>query len=153
MKLRNLIAGVWLAVGSLAVPASALAKPPPEGVKVTVIVVDEAGAPIPTAVVRHPLEADRHRVNTVDGAFSESVLYLPDGTELKFLPGMELELEISAPGYVNRPVKYVIRKRKNVITVPLAKMELSLDEEELEDPMIQFAREKPIDGQSGDPSP
>lgn len=124
-----------------------------EGVPVTVKVLDEEGKPVPTAVVRHPLEADRHRVNTFDGTFTTSVLYLPDGTEMKFLKGMELELEISAPGYVNERIKYVIRKRKNVVEVVLRKMDLdaALEQEE-EDVVIQFGRDKPIDGSAADPA-
>ncbi|MEC8424441.1 MAG: hypothetical protein VX000_11740, partial [Myxococcota bacterium] len=65
--------------------ADALAKKkdrsPGEGVPVTVVVLDEAGEPVPTAVIRHPDEADRRRVNAVTGEWTGSVLYLPDGSE------------------------------------------------------------------------
>jgi hypothetical protein len=125
-----------------------------EGVPVKVIVTDGEGKPIPTAVIRHPQEADRHRVNTFDGSWEASVLYLPDGTELKFLKGMTLELEISAPGYVNQRIQYLVRSRKNVLPITLEKMafELGTDPEE-EDPVIQFGRDKPIDGAGSNPNP
>lgn len=131
-------------LGASLVASDAMAKDD-EGIDVTIKVLDEAGAPIPTAVVRHPLEQDRHRVNTFDGSWTEKVLYLPDGTELVFEKGLELELEISAPGYINQRFVYVVKKRKNVVPVTLQKMELSLDAE-LEEPVIQFGRDKPVDG-------
>ena len=116
------------------------------GVPVTVQVLDTVGQPVPTAVVRHPNEESRHRVNTETGKWTDSVLYLPNGDELIFEKGMELEFEISAPGYQNARVKYFVRKRKNLVPVVLQKMELDLTEdEEQDDPVIQFGRDKPID--------
>ncbi len=125
-----------------------------EGIPVKVIVTDVDGKPIPTAVVRHPQEADRHRVNTFDGSWEAAVLYLPDGTELRFLKGMTLELEISAPGYVNQRIQYLVRSRKNVLPITLEKMafDLGTDPDE-EDPVIQFGRDKPIDGSGSNPNP
>ncbi len=118
----------------------------PVGIPVTVIVTDVAGAPISTAVVRHPDEQDRHRVNVTDGHTDISVLYLPDGSELVFTKGMEVEFEVSAPGYQNAHVKYLVRKRRNVVPVTLEKMDLSEQVGEGdEDPAIQFGRDKPID--------
>ena len=152
--MRNLLLAVALC-GPVAVtvaPAIAYADDAEEGVPVKVIVLDVEGKPIPTAVVRHPQEADRHRVNTFDGSWEASVLYLPDGSELKFLKGMELELEISAPGYVNQRIKYLVRKRKNVVQVQLAKMEFDMGQEDEDDPVIQFGRDKPIDGSNQDPA-
>ncbi len=137
---------------ALVTPDLAWAQEEIPGVPVKVIVYDPEGKPVPTAVVRHPQEADRHRVNTFDGSWEASVLYLPDGTELKFLNGMVLELEISAPGYVNQRIQYLVRKRKNVVEVQLARMEFSMEEEEADDPVIQFGRDKPIDGQAAEPA-
>lgn len=136
----------------VAAPGVAFAQDEEPGVPVKVVVLDPEGKPIPTAVVRHPQEADRHRVNTFDGSWEASVLYLPDGTELKFLKGMVLELEISAPGFVNQRIQYLIRKRKNVVEVQLARMQFDMQEEEADDPVIQFGRDKPIDGQGGEPA-
>ena len=117
-----------------------------EGIPVTVVVLDEAGAPVPTAVVRHPEEADRHRVNTETGGWTDKILYLPNGDELIFVKNMELEFEVSAPGYQNQVVKYIVRKRKNIITVTLVKMSFEDDDEENEDEIIiQFGRDKPLD--------
>ena len=121
--------------------ASAKPKDPDEGVPVKVIVKDDDGNPIPTAVVRHPLEQDRHRVNSVDGSWETSVLYMPDGTELRFTPGQTIELEISAPGYVTQVYQYQIRKRRNVVELKLHKIEN--ETEQVEEPMITFGRDVP----------
>jgi hypothetical protein len=110
-------------------------------VKVRVVVHDQAGAPISTAVVRHPQEADRHRVNSVDGSWEGSVLYLPDGSELRFTPGMTLELEISAPGYMTQVFQYQVRKRKNLVEIALPKIEM--DDTNVEEPVISFGRDDP----------
>lgn len=120
---------------------SAFAKGEDEGVPVRVVVKDEAKAPIPTAVVRQPEEADRHRVNAVDGSWEASVLYLPDGTELRFTPGMTLNLEISAPGYTTQVLTYQVRKRRNLIDVTLPKIET--DDSQIEEPTISFGRDEP----------
>lgn len=111
------------------------------GVNVRITVLDEAGAPIPTAVVRHPDEADRRRVNSVTGVWEDSILYLPDGSELRFVPGMTLQFEISAPGYITQVVQYDVRKRNNKLEIGLKQMEI--EEEEIDEPLIQFGRDKP----------
>ena len=117
-----------------------------EGIPVTVAVLDEAGLPIPTAVVRHPKEADRHRVNTETGRWTDKILYLPNGEELIFVKNMALEFEVSAPGYENATVQYIVRKRKNIITVTLVKMAFEDEsDEEDEEIIIQFGRDKPLD--------
>jgi hypothetical protein len=144
--------GAWglsalLLAGGLSLPAEAK-KDANQGVEVRIKVMDEAGEPIPTAVVRHPEEADRRRVNSVTGEWMASVLYLPDGSELIFVPGMSLQLEVSAPGFMTQVIQYDIRKRKNVAEVTL--QALKVDEETIEEPMIQFGRDRPRDvGSSG----
>jgi hypothetical protein len=116
------------------------------GIPVTVQVVDIEGVPIATAVVRHPMEADRHRVNTETGRWTASILYMPNGDELIFEKNMELEFEVSAPSYENATVKYIVRKRKNLVPVVLNKMDFTMDDDEdLDDPVIQFGRDKPLD--------
>lgn len=130
-------------LGALCAPALA---DDAEGIPVTVRVIDaETAAPIPTAVVRHPQEEDRHRVNTETGTWTGSVLYMPDGSEMFFTKGLQIEFEVSAPGYANQKVAYIVRKRKNVFDVPLTKMAIDMSEEDPEDIMIQFGRDKPID--------
>jgi len=121
----------------------ALAAPPDDDgtVPVTVVVSDLQDAPIPTAVVRHPNEMERHRVNSVDGSFEASVLYMPDGTELRFVPGLRLELEISAPGYMTQVLTYEVRRRRNVVRVALPA--IPLDTTEVEEPTIGFGRDNP----------
>ncbi len=110
------------------------------GIPITVTVIDQAGEPVPTAVIRHPDEADRHRVNSVDGSWTESVLYMPDGTELKFEKGLTLFLEVSAPGYSIQIVQYEVKKRKNSLEVTL--MPAPEDDEPIEEPMMSFGRDE-----------
>ncbi len=135
--------GFMLLLGVLGAPRVAQAKPEKvaEGVPVRVIVLDPERAPISTAVVRHPQEADRHRVNSVDGSWEAAVLYMPDGSELRFTPGMTLELEISAPGYMTQVFQYQVRKRRNVVELALAKIEM--DDAAIEEPVISFGRDLP----------
>jgi len=129
-------------------PGTALAKKGEGsvGTRVNVTVMDEEAVAIPTAVIRHPDEADRHRVNSVDGSWEEEVLYMPDGTELIFEPGLVLFLEISAPGYETQVIQYEVRKRKNFVEVKLAK--LNFDDEEIEEPMMSFGRDTPRESDS-----
>jgi hypothetical protein len=112
-----------------------------EGTRVYVRVVDESNQPIPTAVIRHPDESDRHRVNSVDGTWDEAVLYMPDGSELLFEPGMILELEISAPNYTPRNITYQVRRRNNNVDVILSEVEEV--EEEVVSPTIGFGKDTP----------
>ena len=132
-------------VGAVGVPSVAMAQE--AGIPVEIRVLNPDGEPIPTAVVRHPQEQERHPVNTITGAYTTDVLFLPDGTETLFTKGTELEFEISAPGYITANVVHVVRKRRNVIAVTLQKMELDLLDD-LEEPVIQFGRDRPIDGQT-----
>ncbi len=149
MSARKLMAG--LMVAALLAPGSALAKKNSgEGVAVKVIVTTETGEPVSTAVIRHPDEADRHRVNAVDGSWEASVLYMPDGTEMIFEPGLTLRLEISAPGYMTQVIQYDVRKRNNKIPVSLSLLEL--ESEEIEEPVIQFGRDRPRDETGATPA-
>ncbi len=113
----------------------------PEGVPIKMTVKDPEGRPIPTAVIRHPDEADRHRVNSLTGTWEETKLYMPDGSELIFTPGMTIQFEVSAPGYLTRIVQYDIRKRKN--QVPVVLTALALEDQAVEEPLLQFGRDKP----------
>lgn len=122
-----------------------------DGVPVYVTVMDLQGEPVSTAVIRHPDEADRHRVNAATGEWFASVLYLPDGSELIFTPGMTIQFEISAPGYMMQIVQYDIRKRKNRIEVTLPPLPLDEDDE-IEEPLIQFGRDRPREVGSGGPA-
>ena len=115
------------------------------GVPVKIVVLDIESNPISTAVIRHPKEEDRRRVNTFDGSWQGSVLYLPDGSELIFEKGMELTFEISAPGYMNEKATFLVRSRKNVFKIVLQKMDFGEESDEFDEPVIQFGRDKPID--------
>jgi hypothetical protein len=136
MKFRAL---ALLFAGLLSDPAHA-AKKEDAGVEVKVQVVDMEGKPIPTSVVRHPSESDRHRVNSEDGSWKATALYMPDGSELRFTPGMDLQLEVSAPGYKTQQVVYQVRKSRNVLQVALEVIEIT--EENVEEPIITFKQDK-----------
>lgn len=140
---------VILAGMALTAPAAAKDGDDSGGVPVRVVVSDQQGRPIPTAVVRHPQEQDRHRVNSVDGAWEATVLYLPDGTELPFVPRSSIELEISAPGYVTQVLTYQVRRRHNVVEVALPP--LVMDDAAVEEPTISFGRDEPREPTSGAP--
>lgn len=137
---------ITAALAALLCAAPAWAKDDEEGINVTVQVFDaETQTPIPTAVVRNPQEEERHRVNRELGTWTGNVFYMPDGTEVRFVKGATLQFEVSAPGYVNQIVGYTVRKRRNEFPVYLQKMEVDLEEENPDDVMIQFGRDKPID--------
>ena len=86
-----------------------------------------------------------NRVNTETGTWTGNVLYMPDGSELFFEKGMTVEFEVSAPGYLNTRISYVVRKRRNSVDVPLARMAIDMSAEDPDDITIQFGRDKPID--------
>jgi hypothetical protein len=111
-----------------------------DGVPVKVFVEGPDGKPIPTAVVRHPDEADRHRVNAATGHWEGSVLYMEDGSELVFMPNTTIQLEISAPGFLTKVIQYDIKKRRNQFDVRLDV--LSLKDDEFDEPIIQFGQDK-----------
>jgi hypothetical protein len=108
----------------LSTAGASFAKDDGGGVPVHVTVLDSGQAPVATAVIRHPKEADRHRVNAATGEWEASVLYLPDGSELIFEPGMTVQFEISAPGFLTQIVEYDVRKRKNNLQVVLEAIDL-----------------------------
>lgn len=142
-----MLAAAVPAAGVVAVTSPAMAKKDEDGgVPLAIQVLDEGGMPLPTAKVRNPQEKESHSVRTNDGTWEGDVLYLPDGTEVFFEKGMELTFEVSAPGYKNQKITYVMRKRKNKILIQLEKLDLGLDEFGDEDPVIQFGRDKPIGG-------
>lgn len=128
---------------SLWLLAVALAREPGEGVPLRVVVQGPDGRPVRTAVVRHPLEGERHRVNSVDGSWVAEVLYLPDGRELRFQPGTTVEFDVSAPGYEAERVSWKVRRKQNEIAVVLAP--LPVDEAPAEEPSVEFGRDVPLE--------
>jgi hypothetical protein len=130
-----------LLAGLLAMAASSPAMAKSTELMLKILVLDEANEPVSTASVRSAQEAEKHGVNANTGAWEGSVLYLADGSEVKFVPDMPVEFEISAPGYVTQKVAYVMRKRKNVIKVNLGKITDAEDTDE--DVDINFGRDKP----------
>ena len=95
----------------------------------------------------HPGEAELNRGKAVNREWKDARVYLPDVSEMLFLPGMNLQLEVSAPGYMLRIVSYDIRKRNNRVPIVLDK--LPEESEEMEEPMIQFGRDRPIESGGG----
>jgi hypothetical protein len=153
-KLTALIAGLGL-VASTAAYAKKVEEQP--GIPLIVQVVEKVpegekreAAPIPTAKVRNPDEKDPHPVNRSTGEWLGRVMYLQNGNEVIFDQGMALTFEVSAPGYLTQKITYVMRKRKNKVIIALEKMSLSFDDEEEEDPVIQFGRDKPRGGREAD---
>ena len=117
-----------------------------DGIPVAVAVVDEEGNPIKSAVVRHVEEKTRHRVNMETGVWEGEAIYLMDGTEQLFVKKMLLTFEVSAPGYGMERFSYEVKKRKNVTTVTLKKLEFDTEEEEDDvGAGIQFKHDRPRD--------
>jgi hypothetical protein len=114
-------------------------------IPITLQVVNERGAPIPTASIRHPKEAMLHTVNHVTARWTADALNLLDGTRVPFTNKQMLTLEITAPGYQSAHITFQIRKRKNVMTVVLPFMSSEADSEKEDDPIVQFRRSKPIE--------
>lgn len=131
----------WLLAALLTLGASSPAMAKSTDLVLKIFVLDEEGGPVTTASVRNTQEAEKHGVNAETGSWESAVLYLADGTELKFAPDMQVDFEISAPGYVTQKVSYLMRKRKNVIKVNLGK--ISDTEDTDEDVDINFGRDKP----------
>jgi hypothetical protein len=143
MTARTLILGLLVAAPTL----SFAKKTDQPGTELVIQVVDaESQEPVKTAKVRNPQEKETQSVNSDTGEWRGRVLYLPDGTEVFFDPGMELTFEVSAPNYKLQKITYVMRKRKNRVVIPLEKMQISLDDLEDDEPVIQFGRDKPIGG-------
>ena len=117
----------------------------PDGTLITVRVLDQQGEPVSTAVVRHREEKVLHRVNTDTGEFSERVLYLEDGEELFIKKGMQLDFEVSAPGYRTKSIQCNVRRRKNVFEVPLQPLYLDPNEEKAEQIEIPMPRPRLLD--------
>ncbi len=93
------------------------------GIPLTIRVVDTAGAPVPGASIRTPVEELRHSVNRDTGEWTSTALYPMDGpVELPFAGGQEFLFDVSAAGYVSRIFRYDLRPRRNVVVVTLELM-------------------------------
>ena len=115
-----------------------------EGVVVEVQVLDKTDSNIvATAMIRYPKDETTYRVNTMNGIWKASEIYLSEGDTLHFTPGSTLQLEISAPGYVTQLVQYDIRRWRNKIKISLEKM--NIDDKDIEIPTIPFGRNQERD--------
>ena len=119
-------------MGAFLGDAEAKKKKKGEGVDVAVMVLDhQSNKPVPTAVIKHPLEEISHKVNEVTGIWQDSEILLPDGQTLHFSPGSAVEFQVSAPGYVTKHIRYDIRRWKNKVDVRLKKIDISSSDEDL----------------------
>jgi hypothetical protein len=123
-----------------------------EGIELTVLVVDEAGQPIPNAWVRIPDTEGRRRTDP-SGSWTAAFVYTYDGAEVFFERGMVLELTISAPGYASRLARYRVKARRNELTVPLTRIEF--EKAEIDSEIVWFKRDpsETDDEQIDDESP
>ena len=120
------IAALALALG-LASTAAAAEKPQ----IVTIEVKDAAGLPIESAWVRLPGTEGRRNVEPLSGIWEASMLYTYEGDPVIFTKGMELNLTVSAPGYVSKNILYTVAARRNLVSIVLDPME---EREIVEDP-------------------
>ncbi len=136
----------WMMVGTaLVFSGCALIQGSASGIPLQITVVDSATAQfIPVAKVRHAEEKSLRDVDHTTGQWTDSMVVLPDGSLLEFKKGMQVELEVSAPGYETRAVVHEMRARKNSLIVSLEKIDVG-NIEDFEEPVIQFGRDKPID--------
>ena len=104
---------------ALASPALATDKPQ----IVTIQVSDTGGDPIETAWVRLPGTEGRRNVEPLSGIWEASMLYTYDGDPVIFTKGMDLNLTVSAPGYVSQNIAYKVVARRNLVSIVLEEME------------------------------
>ena len=56
------------------------------------------------------------------------------------MPNTTIQLEVSAPGFLTKVIQYDIKKRRNQFEVQLD--QLSLKDDEFDEPIIQFGQDK-----------
>ncbi|MFT7518743.1 MAG: hypothetical protein ACI9MC_000875 [Kiritimatiellia bacterium] len=137
MITRGFIACSVLASAALATTSLAADT---KGKAVTVHVIDEFGRPLTNARVRVPGTEGKTLVNH-NGEWTESLLYTIEGDEFAFERGEHLILNVSAPEYHARAVKYKVRGRVNYIEVPLRRMPeptAPLKEKEVQDELVRW---------------
>lgn len=112
---------------------------------ITVHVLDLEGRAIPSAYVRHPEERELHRVNADNGTWKTDAFYF-EGDQVAYVErGQTVRLEISAPGYRNAELTFLVRRKHNRVRVKLEPMTLR---EDTEDPLVEFGRDRPFDGRT-----
>ena len=115
--MRSVLAAVLLSASLL--PGVARAERPQI---VAVTVTDMEGKPVPNAWVRIPETEGRRAVDPTSGIWEASMLYRYDGEPMVFTRGMNLELSVSAPGYLTQVIAFEVRARRNELPVQLEKM-------------------------------
>jgi hypothetical protein len=129
-------AAAWFTVPAFAQDLSA---------DVTIHVLDTDGRVVPSAVVRHPLERELHRVNADNGTWKTDAFYFEGDRVEQLERGMTLTLEISAPGFRNAELTVLLRRRHNRFRVKLEPMTL---QDETQDPLVEFGRDRPFEGRA-----
>ena len=90
---------------------------------VTIEVKDASGVPIDSAWVRLPGTEGRRNVEPLSGIWEASMLYTYEGAPVIFTKGMELNLTVSAPGFVSQNINYTVAPRRNLVSIVLEPME------------------------------
>ena len=107
--IRGYAMGTALTLALLSLATPALAKRPQI---LTVVGTNEAGQPIPNAWVRVPGYEGRRDVEPETGVWETSTLYRNDGAAMIFTKGMDIEFNVTAPGFVPARVAYRVRPRR-----------------------------------------
>ncbi|MFT4622597.1 MAG: hypothetical protein ACI8PZ_001253 [Myxococcota bacterium] len=115
--------GVFSSVFALLLASSSLAMAGEKPQIVTIEVKDQVGAPVESAWVRLPGTEGRRNVEPLSGVWEASMLYTYEGAPVIFTKGMELNLTVSAPGYVSQNILYTVAPRRNFISIALEPME------------------------------
>jgi hypothetical protein len=138
--MRTLLVNLTLVL--LFLPALALAA---DGKNLVIEITDEAGLPIPHAVVRNPVEKSRHSVHRENGRWKAEALHIEGDRHVVFKPGTLLTFEVSAAGYANEFVQYVVHRRSNFIRVALTAGVDLFELDPADEPLVAFRRDRPRD--------
>ena len=87
---------------------------------ITLQVQTPAGAPIPHARFRFPVEGDFTRaVNELTGVAPTTDVYLEDGTEVSIEKGQVYAVEVTASGYEAQSRTVMVDRRRTMVVVTM----------------------------------
>jgi hypothetical protein len=119
--------------------------PPPEGIPLVITVLDAVtGRPIPFATVRETQEKTLKMVERATGRIVLTRLEPSYNDAVPLTKGMELTLEVTAAAYEPLTVDWRMKKRNNKLIVTMKPMKIPANIGS--DPIIQFGRDRPLDG-------
>jgi hypothetical protein len=119
--------------------------PPPEGIPLVITVVDaQTRRPIPFATVRDTQEKALKMVDRKTGQIVMTRLEPSYNDMVPLTKGMELTIEVTAAAYEPKQIAYRMRRRGNKLIVPLDVMKIPPNIGS--DPIMQFGRDRPLDG-------